>query len=76
MDIESNAPLFRRIRMGEMELPNRVDMVAFGRPYIANPDLAARLAIDAPLAEVDWPTVYGSTAGGYIDYPAFQAVAA
>ncbi|MFM0006475.1 alkene reductase [Paraburkholderia dipogonis] len=53
-----------------------VDMVAFGRPFIANPDLPARFAADAPLAEVDWPKVYGATAEGYTDYPSFQAVAA
>ncbi|HEX7910106.1 MAG TPA: alkene reductase [Paraburkholderia sp.] len=52
------------------------DMVAFGRPFIANPDLPARFAADAPLAEVDWPNVYGSTAAGYTDYPVFQAVPA
>ncbi|MGU7784264.1 alkene reductase [Burkholderia sp. PU8-34] len=53
-----------------------VDMVAFGRPFIANPDLPARFAIDAPLAEVDWPKVYGPTAEGYTDYPAFEALPA
>ena len=31
-----------------------------GRPYIANPDLVQRPATGAPLAEVDWETVYGS----------------
>ncbi|CAG4928239.1 alkene reductase [Paraburkholderia saeva] len=46
------------------------DMVAFGRPYIANPDLVERLAAGAPLAEVDWSTVYGSGPQGYSDYPA------
>lgn len=45
------------------------DMVAFGRPFIANPDLPTRFAIDAPLAEVVWPNVYGPTAEGYTDYP-------
>jgi N-ethylmaleimide reductase len=34
------------------------DLVAFGRPYIANPDLVERLANHAPLAEIDWNTVY------------------
>lgn len=53
-----------------------VDMAAFGRPFIANPDLPARFAVDAPLAEVDWPHVYGATAQGYTDYPALQAVPA
>jgi N-ethylmaleimide reductase len=49
-------------------------MVAFGRPFIANPDLPARFAADATLAEVIWPTVYGATAEGYTDYPSLQAV--
>lgn len=53
-----------------------VDMVAFGRPFIGNPDLPARFAADAPLAEVNWPMVYGPTAEGYTDYPEFQAVPA
>lgn len=48
------------------------DLVAFGRPYIANPDLVERLAIGAPLAEVDWNTVYASGPHGYSDYPALQ----
>lgn len=45
------------------------DMIAFGRPYIANPDLVARFAAGAPLADVRWETVYASRADGYIDYP-------
>jgi N-ethylmaleimide reductase len=53
-----------------------VDMVAFGRPFIANPDLPTRFAADAPLAEVDWPEVYGPMAEGYTDYPALHAVPA
>ena len=52
------------------------DLVAFGRPYIANPDLVKRLATGAPLAEVDWQTVYGSGPRGYTDYPAFRRAAA
>jgi N-ethylmaleimide reductase len=48
------------------------DMVAFGRPYIANPDLVERLATGAPLAEIDWPTVYASGRRGYFDYPTFR----
>ena len=30
------------------------DLIVFGRPYIANPDLVQRFTEDAPLAEVDW----------------------
>ena len=48
------------------------DMVAFGRPYIANPDLVDRLATGAPLAEVDWGTVYASGPRGYSDYPTIR----
>jgi N-ethylmaleimide reductase len=50
------------------------DLIAFGRPYIANPDLVERLARGAPLAEIDWTTVYASGARGYSDYPAMQPV--
>ena len=52
------------------------DFVAFGRPYIANPDLVERLATGAPLADVDWKTVYASGPRGYTDYPAFRWAAA
>jgi len=45
------------------------DLVAFGRPHIANPDLVERLATGAPLAEVGWETVYGSGPRGYSGYP-------
>jgi N-ethylmaleimide reductase len=48
------------------------DLVAFGRPYIANPDLVQRFAAGAPLAEVDWENVYGSGPHGYSDYPSYQ----
>ncbi|WP_129514613.1 hypothetical protein [Burkholderia stabilis] len=40
------------------------------------PLLPERFATDAPLAEVVWPTVYGSTAHGYTDYPALQTLPA
>jgi N-ethylmaleimide reductase len=48
------------------------DLVAFGRPFIANPDLVERLKTGAPLAEIDWKTVYASGPEGYSDYPAFD----
>jgi hypothetical protein len=48
------------------------DLVAFGRPYIANPDLVQRFAENAPLAEVDWETVYSSGPRDYSDYPTYQ----
>ena len=45
-------------------------LVSFGRPFIANPDLPARLARGAPLAAPDPATFYGGGAEGYTDYPA------
>lgn len=45
------------------------DMVAFGRPFIANPDLVARLKAGAPLNEGNPDTYYGGGDEGFIDYP-------
>jgi N-ethylmaleimide reductase len=49
---------------------SRVDCVAFGKPYIANPDLVERYAQDAPLNVADPSTFYGGREQGYTDYPA------
>lgn len=46
------------------------DLVAFGKLYIANPDLVRRLHDNAPLNEPDKATFYGGGARGYTDYPA------
>ncbi len=48
---------------------NLADLVAFGRPFIANPDLVERLRTGAPLHEIDRSTLYGGGAKGYTDYP-------
>ena len=48
----------------------KADAVAWGVPFIANPDLPARLAKDAALNEPHPETFYSSGAAGYIDYPA------
>jgi N-ethylmaleimide reductase len=45
------------------------DMVAFGRPFISNPDLVNRLRLDAALAPLHADTLYGGGAAGYTDYP-------
>ncbi|HEX5843674.1 MAG TPA: alkene reductase [Pseudomonas sp.] len=47
----------------------KADAVAFGVPFIANPDLPARLAQDAELNPPRPETFYGAGAVGYIDYP-------
>ncbi len=48
---------------------DKADLFAFGRPFIANPDLVARLQTGAPLAQIDPTTIYGGGAKGYTDYP-------
>ena len=47
----------------------KADAVAFGVPFIANPDLPARLAADAPLNQAHPETFYAKGPVGYIDYP-------
>lgn len=51
----------------------RADAVAFGRAYIANPDLVRRLRERAPLNAPEPATYYGGGAEGYIDYPTLDA---
>ncbi|MDP2801432.1 MAG: alkene reductase [Phreatobacter sp.] len=53
----------------------RADLVAFGKAFIANPDLVERLRLDAPLNELDKTTLYGGDAKGYTDYPALAEAA-
>lgn len=53
-----------------------VDLVAFGRPFIANPDLVERFRTGAPLALPDPATFYTPGPKGYSDYPAVERVAA
>ena len=52
------------------------DLVAFGKPFIANPDLGRRLRLDAPLNLPDAATFYGGGAAGYTDYPVLDAALA
>lgn len=48
------------------------ELVAFGKPFIANPDLGLRLREGAPLNEPDKTTFYGGGAEGYTDYPTLR----
>jgi N-ethylmaleimide reductase len=48
---------------------NAADLIAFGKPFISNPDLVERLKTGAPLNEWDKATFYGGGARGYTDYP-------
>lgn len=43
----------------------KLDLVAFGHAFIANPDLVERLKADASLAQMDMATLYGGGAAGY-----------
>ena len=52
---------------------NAADLIAFGKPFISNPDLVERLKKGAPLNEWDKATFYGGGAKGYTDYPTLQA---
>jgi len=55
---------------------NYADMVAFGTPYVTNPDLVARFKNDWPLTEFDPDarlTLYGGGEKGFIDYPTYLA---
>lgn len=52
------------------------DAVAFGRPYIANPDLVERFRQSASLTEADPETFYAGGAEGYTDYPFLDPIEA
>ena len=49
---------------------NQADLIAFGKPFLANPDLVERFKRGAPLNAPDKATFYGGGAKGYTDYPA------
>jgi N-ethylmaleimide reductase len=64
---------FDRASAEQALLEKRGDLIAFGRPFLANPDLVARLRQDAPLNAPDMATFYVPGAKGYTDYPALAA---
>jgi N-ethylmaleimide reductase len=49
------------------------DLVAFGRPFISNPDLVARFAKGHPLVSPDMSTAFSAGPKGYVDYPMYSA---
>jgi len=67
---------YDRARAIEAVETGAVDLVAFGKLFIANPDLVERLAANAPLNEPQQATFYGGGAEGYTDYPALETKAA
>ena len=65
---------FDRERANEAIEEGRADLVAFGKPFISNPDLVTRLYLNAPLAPANRETFYGGADQGYTDYPLLRAV--
>jgi N-ethylmaleimide reductase len=58
---------------GEVALQDgRADLVAFGRSFVANPDLDRRIAAGAPLNQPDLATLYTAGPKGYTDYPVME----
>lgn len=52
------------------------DLIAFGRPFISNPDLVERLQLEAPFNEADPSTFYSPGEKGYTDYPVLEETTA
>ena len=57
------------LALAQQSLADGADIVAFGRPFIANPDLGARLKQGGPFNTLDRATLYGGGDAGYLDYP-------
>jgi N-ethylmaleimide reductase len=66
---------FDRARADEAIANGRADLVAFGKLFLANPDLVTRFLFDAPLNAPDDKTFYGGDHHGYTDYPLLADVA-
>ena len=60
---------YGRDKGDEAIVEGQADLVAFGVPYLANPDLVERYRNNAPLNEPDMDTFYGGNEKGYTDYP-------
>ncbi len=58
--------------LAEQAIAQGADLVAFGRPYIGNPDLVERLRTDSPMNKDDKGTWYGGGEHGYTDYPTLK----
>ena len=70
--IANNA--FDKARANQAIDEGRADLIAFGKPFISNPDLVTRLFLDAPLNPANRETFYGGADQGYTDYPLLRGV--
>ena len=66
---------YTREMAAEAIATSRADLVAFGRPFIANPDLVERFRLNTALNEPDRATFYGGDTAGYTDYPSLSEAA-
>jgi N-ethylmaleimide reductase len=65
---------FDKARANQAIAEGRADLVAFGKPFIGNPDLVTRLYLDAPHNPANRETFYGGADQGYTDYPLLRGV--
>lgn len=63
---------YTQARADEVLEKGYADLVAFGRPFVSNPDLVERLKHQQPLAELDGATLFGGDERGYTDYTALH----
>ena len=66
---------YDKVRSNAAIAESRADLIAFGKPFIANPDLVTRFLLDAPLVQLNQETLYGAAERGYTDYPLLSTVA-
>jgi len=67
---------FRGDSANEMLAEGHADAIAFGRLFIANPDLPERLRTGVPLTPYNRATFYTKGSEGYVDYPRMDGSAA
>ena len=60
---------YTKVKADRILADGYADLVAFGRPFIANPDFPRRLADGVPLSDFDGSTLFGGDAAGYTSYP-------
>ncbi|MCG7497818.1 alkene reductase [Vibrio sp. Of7-15] len=60
-------------RANEILEKGYADLIAFGRPFVSNPDLVSRLKHNQPLTALDSSTLFGGNERGYIDYPTLNS---
>lgn len=64
---------YDKVRGNAAIASGHADVIAYGVPFIANPDLVERYKTDAPLNEADSNSFYGGAEKGYTDYPFLNA---